>query len=170
MVDILFTVTVLAVTVILMWVGYVQILNYLVDRNEKLKYEVLPKACKKEIQSTPDKIIKKYMRIKRIQQCLFIQCVSFFSIVLFSLVWIWNFIYYDPRLNDPITQPKDFGGCRGLSLFKIILVILTVSQIIHFVTFLCSFTKVFQKEHFDKTNPCADIIANVQPEGRGDRE
>jgi len=69
------TVVILALTIILMWIGYVQVLNWLIDKEQKLK-DSKPKN---------DKAIKKTMRI---QKALIFQCYLFAGAVGTSLWWL----------------------------------------------------------------------------------
>ena len=111
------TVIVLALTVILMAIGYVQILNHLIDKEENLKYQVLSKTI------VPEKIRKKINTIKLIQKLVIYQCLLFFLAVALSLIWLWRY---------SIAQQED-------KLFNLILGAFTFSQIIHFGAFLLSY-------------------------------
>ena len=65
------TVIILALTIILMWIGYVQILNYLADKERELKDK---EALAKNIW---------------LQRGLIIQCCLFGIAIVLSLFWLW---------------------------------------------------------------------------------
>lgn len=133
--DIIFpTILVLALTVILMWIGYVQILNNLVDKEEKLKYEVLPKT-----EGKLHDLQKKIDFIRLIQKGLIVQCIFFFGAVAFSLVWLWHYLF------THLKSIQVDGGNFETVLLILILFAFTTSQLIHFVVFYCSYKSRWPK-------------------------
>jgi len=103
------SVIILTLTVVLMWIGYVQILNYLDDKEKILKAK--------------QKNGKALTKIKWIKKGLILQCFLFSLVVGLSLYWLYDYL---------ITNQID-------GFFKFILIAFIVSQIIHFITFSYSY-------------------------------
>ncbi len=111
------TVIIIAFTVVLMWIGYVQILNSLIDKEYNLEneYDIEKDEQKKE------RIQETIKTTRRIQKFLIYQCLLFALTVALSLIWLW---YHSKQVD---------------MLFKFIIGFFTFGQIIHLVAFWLSY-------------------------------
>jgi NADH:ubiquinone oxidoreductase subunit 3 (subunit A) len=113
------TVIIIAFTVVLMWIGYVQILNSLIYKEYNLEKE---SDLEKDEQKR-GKIQETINTAKRIQKFLIYQCLLFALVVVLSLIWLWRY---------SIMQQVDM-------LFIFVLGVFTFGQIIHIVAFWLSY-------------------------------